>query len=171
MFSFFPRFKIITVIFVWPVSLVELNVKGAFIFSLYRNFPIFSDVRYPYLPGIKHSYFVCILSMWLVITWWSLTWSLIHICWILAVKVDPFWKGGVKEKNTLKKAHKNITLLFSFLVKISANSEMVELEPLLKFVELSWNDPDVQLLVWSRSKFMLLPCCWIVRVSFFFIFG
>jgi len=27
------------------------------------------------------------------------------------------------------------------VIKISANSEMVELEPLLKLVELSWNDP------------------------------
>jgi len=27
------------------------------------------------------------------------------------------------------------------VVKISANSEMVEREPLLKLVELSWNDP------------------------------
>jgi len=35
-------------------------------------------------------------------------------------------------------------IVISFLqhvVKISANSEMVEREPLLKFVELSWNDP------------------------------
>jgi len=72
---------------------------------------------YPYLPGIKHSYFICILSMWLVITWWSLTWSLIHICWILAVKVDPCWKGGVKEKIFPKKAHKNITFLLPSLIE------------------------------------------------------
>ena len=29
------------------------------------------------------------------------------------------------------------------VVKISANLEMFELEPLLKFVELSWNDPGI----------------------------
>src|SRR6218665_1265594 len=32
-----------TIIIVKPVSLAELNVKSAFIFSLYLNFPIFSD--------------------------------------------------------------------------------------------------------------------------------
>jgi len=63
---------------------------------------------YPYLPGKKHLYFICILSVWLVIAWRSLPWSLVHICWISALKVDPIWKRGVNEKNIPKKGQKNI---------------------------------------------------------------
>ena len=55
------------------------------------------------LSGIKHLYLTCILSVWLVIAWWSLLWSLIHICWISALKVDPIWtRGGQRKKYSQK---------------------------------------------------------------------
>src|SRR6218665_3234696 len=38
----------------------------------------------------------------------------------------------------------SIKYILQHVVKISANSEMVELESLLKLVELSWNDPLIQ---------------------------
>ena len=72
---------------------------------------------YPYLPGIKHLYLIYLLPLWLVIDWWSLLWSMIHICWILALKVDPTWKRGVKEKNIPKEGHENIILLLHFLIE------------------------------------------------------
>jgi len=68
---------------------------------------------YPYLPGMKHLYLICILSVWLVIDWWSLLWSLVHICWILALKVDPIWKRGSKKKIFPKRA---IKILFFYCI-------------------------------------------------------
>ena len=105
--------KNITIIIVWPVSSAELNVQSAFIFSLYHNYSIFSDQYNPYLPAIKHLYFICILSMWLVIAWWSLPRSLIHICQMLAVKVDPISNRGPKNKNFPRKA---IKILFYYWI-------------------------------------------------------
>lgn len=71
----------------------------------------------PYIPGTMHSYFICVLSMWLAIDWQSFTWSLIPICWISTVKVDWTLHGGSKRKNIPKKDQKNIYFLLHFRIQ------------------------------------------------------
>ena len=64
------------------------------------------------------------------------------------IKLFGGWGHGICDisesiLNIEKRLNPSIKYILQHVVQISANSEMVELEPLLKLVELSWNDPKL----------------------------
>jgi len=111
-------YRNVTIIIIWPVSSAELNVKSDLIFSLYCNFPIFSDQYIHHLPGITHTVYVagnCLVKFALITDSHLLDMGCQR-------SSDLHLKRGVKKEKYSQKAH---AIKYYFLIAFSDKGHII----------------------------------------------